>query len=357
MGAANPIAAGKKILEIAVELGFNIHVAVVTGDDVLGLLHGNELAIETGLSIRESGTIISANAYMGADALMNAIRSDAQIIITGRIADPSLFVAPMAHAFGWDLNDTNLIAKATVIGHLLECAGQLTGGYFADGHHKQVPDLANLGHPFATIHSDASAQFSKLENTGGILNLATAKEQLLYEVMDPSKYITPDVIANFTTVELAETGINEVKCWGATGAEKPSQLKVSVGYDAGYLGEGEISYAGAYAVERAKLAGEIIQERLRDSLPDLQVNYIGINSVHGTDFGHPCTPFEVRLRVAAKTKNRELAALVGEEVEALYTNGPAGGGAARKQVNPIIGIHSILLDRSLIKPALQILHA
>jgi hypothetical protein len=292
--------------------------------------------------------IISANAYLGVEGVLEALKTDAQIIITGRVADPSLFLAPMIYEFGWKTDDYDLMGKGTVTGHLLECAGQVTGGYFADAVKKQVDGLDKLGHPFADVFADGSSIISKVDGTGGVVNLQTTKEQLLYEVINPHEYFTPDVIADFTTVQLKEIGKDQVQVSGGTGKVKPSTYKVSVGYKAFYLGEGEISYAGAAAYERAQLAGKIIASRLEDKFDDLRVDYIGIQSTHRVILGSPVTPYEIRLRVAASSQNAADAALVGEEVEALYTNGPAGGGGVRKYVNEVVGIVSVLIPREKI---------
>jgi hypothetical protein len=356
MGAANPIAAAKKIIEIATQQNVKLKVAAITGDDVLSIIEqqGSVISDLENHKLLSDYHIISANAYLGADPVVEALESGADIIITGRIADPSLFVAPMIHEFGWDKNNYDALGKGTVTGHLLECAGQVTGGYFADGVKKIVAGLATLGHPFAEVFADGSATIGKVAGTGGVINLQTTKEQLLYEVMNPHEYFTPDVIADFTTVHLTETGKDEVHVSGGTGKAKPPTYKVSIGYKAFYLGEGEISYAGAAAYERAQLAGDIIRERLQPIVKDIRVDFIGVQSMHKTSFDHPDTPYEVRLRVAAKAASAEEAALVGEEVEALYTNGPAGGGGARKYVTEVIGIVSTLLDRNTITPLVTI---
>ncbi|RYU97091.1 acyclic terpene utilization AtuA family protein [Emticicia agri] len=354
MGAANPVAGAKKIIEIARKQGVIVSVAAVYGDDVFTHLSPDTEAIETGKPLQQSGELISANAYLGVEGILSALQADAQIIITGRVADPSLFLAPMIHEFGWTNNDYDLMGKGTVIGHLLECAGHITGGYFADPVKKPVADMDKLGHPFADVFEDGSAIISKVEGTGGVVNLQTAKEQLLYEVINPHEYYTPDVIADFTTVFLKETGENQVLVTGGTGKTKPQTYKVSVGYKAFYLGEGEIAYAGASALARAQLAGEIIEKRLKPQFPDLRIDYIGSNAIHRTNFGDTSTPYEIRLRVAGKATNAADVAIIGEEVEALYTNGPAGGGGVRKYVNEVIGIVSTLIDRQNIQPQIQI---
>lgn len=356
MGAANPLAAAKKIIEIARAQNIQIKVAAVTGDDVLSIIEEQAATtkdIENNKALTDYN-IISANAYLGATPIVQALQTGAQIIITGRVADPSLFLATMIHSFGWNENDYELMGKGTVTGHLLECAGQVSGGYFADGVHKKVDGLEELGHPFADVFADGSAVISKVEGTGGVVNLQTAKEQLLYEVMNPHQYFTPDVIADFTTVRLKEIGNNQVNVSGGGGVAKPSTYKVSIGYKAFYLGEGEISYSGAAAYERAQLAAGIVQKRLQPLFDNVRIDFIGVQSMHTTAFNYQEKPYEVRLRVAASAATAEEAALIGEEVEALYTNGPAGGGGARKYVNEVIGIVSVLIDRAAVHPVITI---
>ena len=214
--------------------------------------------------------------------------------------------------------------------------------------------MSHLGHPFTDVFADGSGVISKVTRTGGLINLQTAKEQLLYEVVNPYEYYTPDVIADFTTVHLKETGKDRVTVTGGSGKEKPLTYKVSVGYHAFYLGEGEISYAGSNAMRRAKLAGLIIAERLKDLFPELQIDYIGSTSLHHASFKETSEPYEVRLRVAARSDSFEKAAMVGEEVEALYTNGPAGGGGVRKYVNEVIGIVSTLIGKEKVRPSITL---
>ena len=345
MGAANPVAAADAIIAIARAQKAPIRVAVVTGDDVLARIEPDELTLESRTPIVEYGELVSANAYLGVAALLPALQSGADIIITGRVADPSLFVAPMAHEYGWQLDDFDRLARGTSVGHLLECGGQVCGGYYAEPGRKDVPDMAHLGFPYADVDSDGNATLGKVEGTGGCITLATAKEQLLYEVTDPFGYVTPDVVADFSTVTLRETGPNRVDVRGAISKGRPPKLKVSVGYLAGYVGEGEISYGGANAMGRARLAGEIIRQRLGKEFPEMRIDLIGSTSLHGRSFDSLEQPYEIRLRVAARAPTPERAMIVGEEVEALYTNGPAGGGGTRKYVQEQIGIVSTLIER------------
>lgn len=355
MGAANPVAAAEKIVEIAKRQGIAIKVAAVTGDDVLGQLSPEQRTLEAGEPLSSYGPLISANAYIGADALLPALETGADIVVAGRVADPSLFLAPMMHHFGWSWEETDKLAQGTVIGHLLECAGQITGGYFADPGKKDVAGLAELGFPFADVEPDGSAVISKVEGTGGVIHLGTVKEQLLYEVTDPYAYLTPDSTVDFSSVSLRQLGPDRVQVSGGKGSGQPETLKVSVGYHAGYIGEGEISYAGSNAPARARLAGEIIRERLTArSFSDIRIDLIGCNSVHRTSFGHGEEPYEVRLRVAAKASSQAVAEQVGEEVEALYTNGPAGGGGARKYVHEVVGIVSVLIPRDKVQTQVTI---
>jgi len=356
MGAANPLAAGRKVMALAKKLDIQVKVAVVSGDDVLSLLEPSMKTIEArGAPLSEYGELVSANAYLGVEEILPALATDAQVVITGRVADPSLFVAPLAHEFGWRLDDWERLGRGTVIGHLLECAGQLTGGYFAEPGAKDIPHMAQLGFPWCDADADGNGVLGKVAGTGGAITTRTAKEQLLYEVTDPGGYLTPDVTADFRTVRFKEASPDRVAISGGTGRARSSTYKVSVGYRAGFVGEGEISYAGANAVERARLAGEIVRERLRDDVPDLRVDLIGVDAMHRGNFGHAAVPYEVRLRVAGRTRTRELAERVGEEVEQLWTNGPAGGGGARRYAQERIGVVSLLLERDRVKPTVTVL--
>ncbi|RPA70363.1 DUF1446 domain-containing protein [Cyclobacteriaceae bacterium YHN15] len=355
MGAANPMAAAQKIMDMAKKKNIHIKVAVVLGDDVFDQLNGDEISLEGGKPIKSYGNLISANAYLGIDALLPALQSDAQVIITGRVADPSLFLAPMIFELGWDPHNFDLLGKGTVIGHLLECAGQITGGYFADPVTKPVEGMEKLGHPYVDVFQDGSGIISKVEGTGGQVTIRTAKEQLLYEVIDPFNYFTPDVIADFSTVILEQLEADKIRVDGGNGKVRPDKLKVSVGYQAGYIGEGEISYAGAHAKERAIMAGEIIEKRIKHFFDEFRIDYIGLSALHGHELSASCNPYEIRLRVVGRTADKEKALWVGEEVEALYTNGPAGGGGARKNVQEIVGVISILMDREKLNPEIEIL--
>lgn len=364
MGAANPEEGAKKIIEIAQKQGYAIKVAAVAGDDVLEKLRAEASkysVIEDKTKTLADYDVISANAYLGVEGIVKALEAEAQIIITGRVSDPSLFLAPMIHEFGWASDDYDLMGKGSVIGHLLECAGHICGGYFADPLTKPVENMDTLGHPFADVFADGRAIISKVAGTGGEINLQTAKEQLLYEVINPYQYFTPDVIADFTSVHLEEMAINQVAVSGGGGAEKPETYKVSVGYKAFYQGEGEISYSGPNALGRATLAGDILNKRIGHQFEDFRIDFIGVNSVFrkNSSLVHAKAEEiqEVRVRAAGKAKTADEAAIIGEEVEALYTNGPAAGGGVRKFVNEVIGIVSVLIDRKSIEATVKIFEA
>jgi hypothetical protein len=355
MGAANPLAGAEKIVALARELGLSVRVAALTGDDVLDALDPDTRVLETGEPLSSVGKLFSANAYLGVEEMLPCLESGADIVLTGRVADPSLALAPLAHHFGWRIDDVDRFARGTVVGHLLECAGQLTGGYFADPGKKDVAGMARLGFPFADVDADGNARLSKVAGTGGMISRMTATEQLLYEVTDPGAYLTPDITADFSAVEITETAPDTISVRGARGRKRPDTLKVSVGYHAGYIGEGEISYAGENCVARADLGGAIVAERLRGQFQELRVDIVGVSALHTRPMsGDDYRPYEVRLRVAGRSADRAQAALIGEEVEALFTNGPAGGGGARKSTQEQIGIVSCLLAREKVKPKVTV---
>lgn len=358
MGAANPLGGAELIVALAKKLGLKVRVAALTGDDVLALLDPNQKVLETGEPLSSVGSLFSANAYLGVEQMLPALETGADITLTGRVADPSLALAPLAHEFGWDIADEDRFARGTVVGHLLECAGQITGGYYADPGKKDVPNMADLGFPFADVDADGNATLSKVSGTGGTLNRMTATEQLLYEVTNPGAYLTPDVSADFCGVTINETAPDTIAVAGGRGRRRPDTLKVSVGYRAGFVGEGEISYGGENCVARAQLAGEIVAERLRGQFQELRVDIMGLGSLHTRPLsGGDHQPYEVRLRVAGRSADRTKAALIGEEVESLWINGPAGGGGARKDTREQIGIVSCLIPREKVTSQVTVFEA
>jgi len=355
MGAANPAAAANAVRGVARRLGLSsVSVAAVTGDDVRELMDtGDYVVTETGEPVRNLGDrLVSANAYIGAPTILEALFRRADVVITGRAADPSLFVAPLAHEFGWPLDNWPELGRATLVGHLLECAGQVTGGYFADPGRKDVPALGNLGFPIAEVPQRGPVVVTKVPGSGGIVTAATCKEQLLYEIHDPAAYVTPDVVADFSGVRIQETGPDRVSVDGATGRGRPETLKVSLACRDGFIGEGQISYAGAGAVDRARLAADVVVDRLKRAAiapSEIRCDLIGLNSMHGSRLAADSPPYEVRLRVAARTSSLAAAHAVANEVESLYTNGPAGGGGATKSAREVLSLLSTYIPRELVR--------
>ena len=354
MGAANPEAAAKKTAEIARSLGLpSLKIAAVVGDDVLDACKAGDFPIlEFDGSIKKLGNrLISANAYLGAEPMAAALARGADVVVTGRASDPALFLAPMIHAFGWAMDDWNLLGQGTVAGHLLECAGQITGGYFADPGYKDIPDLARLGFPIGEVGEDGSLIVTKVAGSGGAVTAQTCREQLLYEVHDPMKYFQPDVVADFSQVTVEEIAKDRVRVGGGRGSKRTDTLKVSVGYVDGFIGEGQISYAGPGALARGRLALDIVRERLKltsVAASELRFDLIGVDSLHGPLVSaHANEPYEVRIRVAGRTESLREAVRIGNEVETLYTNGPAGGGGAWKSARDVVAVASVLLPREL----------
>ncbi|MGA7328118.1 MAG: acyclic terpene utilization AtuA family protein [Rhodomicrobium sp.] len=363
MGAANPAKAAERTAEIAREAGLkDVRIAAIMGDDVLDACRGTDLPLlDIEGTVRDLGNrVVSANAYLGAGPIAEALGAGADVIITGRVADPALFLGPLIDAFGWAMEDWDRLGKGTVVGHLLECAGQVTGGYFADPGFKDVSGLARLGFPIGEVTAEGDAIITKVAGCGGAVTEATCKEQLLYEVHDPANYVQPDVVADFSQITVEEIGPDRVLVRGGLGKPKPPSLKVSIGYIDGYVGEGQISYAGPGALARARLALDIVRERFRlagIAQTEARFDLIGVNSLHGEKLAAGAEPYEVRIRVAARATSLAEAVRMGNEVETLYTNGPAGGGGAFKSAREVIAVASVLLPRELVRPAIAYVEA
>jgi hypothetical protein len=363
MGAANPSAAGAAVLAVASELGLaRLRVAVVTGDDVLPWVQANDVALlDSPRRASDLGDrLISANAYLGADALLPALASGADVVITGRVADPALFLAPLMHHFGWRADDWPQLGQGVLVGHLLECAAQVSGGYIADPGHLDVPDLHDIGFPLAEVDADGSAVVTKLAGTGGRVDRLTCTAQLLYEIEDPAAYLQPDVVADFSQVRLQDLGADRVCASGAGGRTRPAQLKATLGYRDGWIGEGQISYAGPGARERGALALQVLQHRMQRlglglGSNDARAELIGVDAMHGPSLGRDRSPYEVRLRLAVRCSSRDDAERVGQEVEALYLNGPAGGGGVTQSVREVIAAASALVPRGAARASVQVL--
>ena len=370
-GAANPQAAAQLITDIAKKQGIShIKIAVVDGDDISAPQFRDVLNIC--LSTKDQMTLshshlVSANVYLGAQEIAAALAAGAQVVVTGRVADPALTVGPLMAHFQKSWEDWDFLGAATKAGHLLECGAQVTGGYFADPGLKEVPDLSNLGFPIAEVDQYGNICITKPMHTGGVVNrIMTVTEQLLYELHDPAQDFTPDVVADITQVQIHDQGNDRVQVTGVRGHPKPNNLKANICIDGGWLAEAEISYAGHRAYKRAELAAKIIRDRLGDQL-HLRVDFIGSTSVFASDSGKgPEITHQhftdIRLRIAASYPDRLVAMQLCREVTALYTCGPAGGGGVRTSLKPrlntlffkdavagiTVGVVALLLSAALV---------
>lgn len=360
MGAANPKAAAARVAEIARSRQlFGLKIAAVTGDDVLEEVRRHDAPLLDSKDRASSlgDNMFSANAYTGAGPIVDALAKGADIVITGRVADPALFLGPMIYEFGWAMDDWEKLGRGTAVGHLLECGGQVSGGYFADPGKKEVADLARLGFPIAEVNEQGDAVITKVPGSGGRVGVDTCTEQLLYEVHDPKKYLQPDVTADFSHMELNDAGPDRVAVTGAGGAQRPDMLKASIGYLDGYIGEGQISYAGPNALARGRLALQILEERFRlrkIEATETRFELIGVDSIlsgRGTEI---LEPKEVRVRAVGRTRTLAEAERIGREVEGLYTAGPAAGGGAQRYVREVMAIKSALVPRDWVRPAIAI---
>ena len=360
-GAANPEGAAKLITSIAKQQGLpDIRVAIVRGDDISGKEYRDKIDALLSLEDKKSfsqGKLISANVYIGAKEIADALNAGAQVVVTGRVSDPSLTVGPLMAHFKKDWNDWAFLGAATMAGHLLECGAQVTGGYFADPGIKDVPCLATVGFPIVEFDSQGIICVTKPPGTGGLVNRMTVTEQLLYELHDPAQYLTPDVIADISQAQIIDLGENRVRLTGISGHPKPATLKANVCVDGGWLAEAEISYAGFNALPRAQLAAQIIQERL--SGLNIRFDFIGSSSIFSSDTGagpqYQLTDgFEdIRLRAAVAHNDRNQALKVCREVTALYTCGPAGGGGVRTSLKPRLNTIACLIPRELVNSSFE----
>jgi len=361
-GAANPPAAARRIATLAAERGLPApRIATLHGDE-LNTPEQRALLRERLGPVLDTLEVVSANAYLGAQEIAQALAAGAQIVVAGRVADPSLTVGPALAHFGWQADDWARLGRATMAGHLLECGTQVTGGYFCVPGLKDVPGgLHDTGFPIAEIGEDGSFVVGKADGTGGLVDARTVKEQLLYEVHDPARYLTPDVTADLSQARVQELGGDRVAVHGVTGHARPVELKVNVCYRGGWLAEAEISYAGVQAEARARLAGETVARRIGTALK-LRIDLIGALSILGDDDGAllgrraPGQARDVRLRVAAEHADRAVAERVLREVTALYCCGPAGGGGVRTSLRPRLNMMSCTVPRDAVAAGWTMTH-
>jgi hypothetical protein len=372
-GGMNPAGCARAAAEVLRAAGMrDMAIGVVSGDDVLGRLdeiqaRGCRLEnLDTGQSLAELGrqagkpdlrdAVVSANVYLGAGPIAEALAAGARIVITGRVADASLTVGPAAFEFGWAWDDWNRLAGASVAGHLIECGAQVTGGLY---RHWQSLDLANVGYPIAELADDGASTITKPRGTGGAVTRRTVAEQLVYEIGDPAHYLTPDVDVDFTTVELSETGPDRVAVRGATGRPAPASYKLSLAHRAGYSASGQLVVYGSDCVAKARECAEMILRRVARAGYSLEATHVeclgagaGVPGLHPP----PADLREVVLRVAARDPRREAVERFTAEFAPLITSGPpglAGYAAGRSPVRPVLAYWPALVPRELIVPKVE----
>lgn len=357
-GAANPAGAARLILRIAERQGLPApRIAVVQGDD-LSTPAGREIVRRHIKGDFDEARFVCANVYQGAFEIADAILAGAQIVVTGRVSDPSLTLGPALAHFGWKRDDWNRLAGATMAGHLLECGAQVTGGYFCDPGNKDVTGMHEIGFPIAEIDADGNCVVTKASHTGGVVNARTVKEQLLYEVHDPAAYLTPDVVADITQAKVEEVGPDRVRLSGVIGHPRPATLKANVFFDGGWFGEGEMSYAGPNAEARARLAADVMQKRMGSDMK-LRTDLIGVCSIFGDDAGNMLGHIprgqatDVRMRVAGQHADLAVVEKLLRELTALWTCGPAGGGGARVAKRQRLSTTSCLIAREEVPAQFQ----
>ncbi|EGL83958.1 protein of unknown function DUF1446 [Caldalkalibacillus thermarum TA2.A1] len=367
-GGINPEGARNEVVRIAKEMGITgIRVGIATGDNIYPIL--DELQ-EKGISLADYETgepftkskeeILFASAYLGAWPIVECLKQGADIVITGRTTDTAQFLAPMIYELGWAEDDWDKLALGVLLGHLMECSGQATGGNFS-GDWWNIPNMENIGYPIAEVYADGTAIITKPDNTGGRVSIDTLKEQFLYEIHDPSHYVTPDVIADFSAARFEEVGPDRVQISGVKGKPKPPTLKAIMGYPNGYMGAGMIGYSWPDALKKARKVDEIIRKQIE--LYELKVNdihteYIGYNSIHGP-LAHPVDEEqlnEVYVRIAVHTDTKEEAVQFGRLFPPLALNGPpfVGGLANMYTVRQLLGLWSVLIPRAEVESRVQI---
>lgn len=367
-GGMNPIGAQQEVIRVARELGIQgLKVAVVTGDDVLDRLQDWQ---QQGLSLshredeREFSSvqdrIVFANAYLGAEPIVEALKQGADIVITGRTTDSAQFLAPLIYEFGWKHDDWDRLAQGILMGHLMECSGQVTGGNFS-GDWQSVEDLDFIGFPVSEIREDGEFILTKTEGTGGLVSIDTVKEQLLYEIHDPAAYITPDVVVDLMQVRLRDEGLNRVKVTGAKGLKRPDTLKVVMGYSDGWLGQAICGYSWPDAFAKAQAADRIVRKQIERAglqYEEIRTDFLGYNSLHGPLAKAPdedCN--ELYLRIAVRTGSKDDAAKLGRFFPPLMLSGPPAMSGFLGMMKPreLLGMWSCLVPRDIVELGVEIL--
>jgi hypothetical protein len=367
-GGVNPPACAEAILAEARQRGIPLKVAVVTGDDLLDALDdlladGVELRhMETGAPLADvRERLVSANAYLGAEPIVEALRMGADVVVTGRTTDTGLTLAPMIHEFGWSLDDWDLMAAGTVAGHILECGAQASGGNFTDW--QDVPDMAGIGFPIVEAHPDGSFVVTKHAGTGGRVSVPTVSEQLLYEIGDPKDYITPDCIADFTSIRLAPAGDDRVRVEGIRGEPKTEFYKVSAAYADGWKATATLVYSWPDPVAKARAAADILRKRL-DALglefDEYRAEILGLNALTEDERLPRSELEEVQLRVGVRGQDREAIEQFGREIAPLILTGPSGvtgfaGG--RPRPSEVIAYWPALIPKDRVRAEVALLEA
>lgn len=372
-GGLNPRGARDALAELFRKKGWQARIAVVTGDDVQDRLDGWNAAGES-LAHMESGQALAsvgermvfANAYLGAAPIVQALAQGADIVLTGRVADAALFLAPLVHEFGWTLNaktseEWNRLAQGLTVGHLLECSGQGSGGNFGGLDWADIPDLGHIGYPIAEVAEDGTAVVTKAPETGGRVSFDTVRQQLLYEVHDPRNYLSPDVVLDMGTLALDDLGGDRVRVSGAAGKPRPEKLKIVGGYHDGWMGQATIGYSWPQAYMKAERAAQIVQQKMREermAVDDLRIEYVGYDSILGplADPAQRDQLNEVYLRMAVRTQDKRVADGFGRLFPWLALSGPpfVGGRFGMQPATELLGIWPTLVARELVESGVQV---
>jgi hypothetical protein len=364
-GGMNPLACAKAAAQILARAGLGLEpIGVVSGDDLLADLGRLQAAgcdfknLDTGEPLSAlAEPVVSANAYLGAAPIAEALGSGARIVIAGRVADASLTVGPAVHEFGWPWNDWRRLAAASVAGHVIECGAQATGGFYP--HWREI-DLADVGYPIAELAADGDATITKPAGSGGVVNRETVAEQLLYEIGDPAHYLTPDVDVDFTTVEIDECGADRVRVRGATGRAAPENYKVSLAYRDGYMASGQMLVYDRQPVEKARACAEIVLARLKAAGCEYarsNVECLGAGEAVPGLHSAPEGLREVMLRISVHDPRREAVERFAKELAPLATAGPAGlagYASGRPQVRPVFAYWPTLVPKAMVSPRVQV---
>ena len=367
-GGVNPQACATAVLVAADRHGVRgkLRLGVVTGDDLLPRLdalleEGHELKhMETGeplSTVRDR--VLSANAYIGSTPIVEALARGANVVITGRSTDTALTMAPLRHEFGWAADDWDKMAAGIVAGHILECGAQASGGNCLH-EWRSIPDLANVGYPIAEAKADGTFVITKHPGTGGRVSVPSVTEQLVYEMGDPKSYITPDVVADFTSIRLTADGENRVRVHGITGGPATPFLKVSIAYRAGWKAVGTLVYAWPDALEKAQLADRVLRERLDRlglSFDTILTEFVGVSATHGPMAGDGAQAPEVQLRIGVRGQDRAAVERFTRELAPLVLNGPpsvTGFAGGRPKVEEIVAYWPALIDKRAVTTAVNI---